>query len=155
CFCWIKILEKINSFTTLRQSPMPFFAHTENTNGSWHKLADHLRGVGERAAEFAQQMNPELVESARWAGLLHDLGKYREEFQAYLRKERESSTETHHAVYGAALAFRRKWLGPALAISGHHTGLNNWAVLENDLRVDIKYHAGDQLQSITARFEAE
>jgi CRISPR-associated endonuclease/helicase Cas3 len=134
---------------------MPFFAHTENSNGSWHKLGDHLGDVGQRAAEFAAQMNPELIEAARWAGLLHDVGKYREEFQAYLRKERESSIETHHAVYGAALAFRRKWLAPALAISGHHTGLNNWAVLENDLRADLKYHAGDQLKSIIARFEAE
>ena len=51
---------------------MSFLAHTENSNGSWHKLADHLRGVGQLAAEFAAQMNPELIEAARWAGLLHD-----------------------------------------------------------------------------------
>ena len=134
---------------------MDFFAHTENTDGNWHKLADHLRGVGQLAAEFAAQMNPELIEAARWAGLLHDVGKYRDEFQAYLRKERESSIETHHAVYGAALAFRRKWLGLTLAIAGHHAGLHNWAGLQNDLHTDTKYHADSQLESIVARFEAE
>src|SRR2546427_12047791 len=134
---------------------MDFFAHTENTDGNWHKLADHLRGVGQLAAEFAAQMNPELIEAARWAGLLHDVGKYRDEFQAYLRKERESSIETHHAVYGAALAFRRKWLGLTLAIAGHHAGLHNLAGLQNDLQADIKYHAQSQLDSIVGKFEAE
>ena len=51
---------------------MDFFAHTENSNGSRHKLADHLRGVGQLAAEFAAQMNPELIEAVRCAGLPHD-----------------------------------------------------------------------------------
>lgn len=50
---------------------MDYFAHTENSNLPWHKLADHLSAVGRLAEEFAAQMNPELVEPARWAGL-HD-----------------------------------------------------------------------------------
>lgn len=53
---------------------MDFIAHTENSSGDCHKLADHLSAVGELAAKFAAQMNPELVEPACWAGLLHDLG---------------------------------------------------------------------------------
>src|SRR5437660_6921652 len=101
---------------------MEYFAHTENTNRNWHKLADHLRGVGQRAAEFAARMNPELVEAARWAGLLHDLGKYRDEFQEYLRGNRKGDIDTHHAVYGAALAYRCSWLAPAFTIAGHHAG---------------------------------
>jgi hypothetical protein len=47
---------------------MAFFAHTENSGGDRHKLSEHLRGVGQLAAQFAAEMNPELVEAARWAG---------------------------------------------------------------------------------------
>ncbi len=134
---------------------MVYLAHTENERGVAHPLKDHLRSVGELASEFAAQMNPAMCEAAHWAGLLHDLGKYRDEFQSYLRAERESSLDTHHAVYGAALAFQRRWLGPALTIAGHHAGLHNWAELQNSLEADTKYHAKDQLSSIVGRFEAE
>lgn len=41
---------------------MDFFAHTENNKGDWHRLAEHLSGVGQLAADFAARMNPELVE---------------------------------------------------------------------------------------------
>ncbi|MGI9167749.1 MAG: CRISPR-associated endonuclease Cas3'' [Pyrinomonadaceae bacterium] len=134
---------------------MAYLAHTENERGVPHQLKDHLRSVGQLAAEFAAQVNPAMCEAARWAGLLHDLGKYRDEFQAYLRAERESSIETHHAVYGAALAFQRRWLGPAVVIAGHHAGLHNWAELQNGLQTDTKYHANAQLSLIVGRFEAE
>jgi hypothetical protein len=41
---------------------MDFIAHTENNKGDCHKLADHLRAVGQLAEKFVAQMNPELVE---------------------------------------------------------------------------------------------
>lgn len=104
---------------------MAFFAHTENEAGLPHRLCDHLQSVGALACDFARDANPAFAKAALWAGLLHDLGKYRDEFQAYLREERESSAETHHAVYGAALAFQKKWLGLAFAIAGHHAGLHD------------------------------
>lgn len=57
---------------------------------------------------------------------MHDLGKYREEFQQYLKKERSSSAETAHAVYGAASScFGRNDMAGAFAIAGHHAGLHD------------------------------
>lgn len=132
-----------------------FWAHTENTKGNPHLLHDHLREVGKLASRFAMEMNPQLAEPARWAGLLHDLGKYRDEFQDYLRGQRESSTETHHAIYGAALTYRQRCLGPTLAIAGHHSGLHDQHELFNDLKADEKYQAQSQLPLLRERFMAE
>ncbi len=132
-----------------------FWAHTHNPAGAPHLLSDHLHGVGELAAQFAAEMNPQLIEATRWAGLLHDLGKYRDEFQDYLRGQRESSEETHHAIYGAALTWQQRCVAPTLAIAGHHAGLHNLHDLFNDLKTDTKYQAQAQLPQMRARFEAE
>ncbi len=113
---------------------MNYYAHTaEGDNGeplpeesgNWQKLSLHLRSVAERAGQFAEPLN--LAEEARLAGLLHDLGKYRDEFQAYLRGERGGGIETQHAVFGAAWAAAdgRNLLATALAIAGHHAGLHD------------------------------
>ncbi|MGI8733828.1 MAG: CRISPR-associated helicase Cas3' [Pyrinomonadaceae bacterium] len=133
---------------------MVYLAHTENERGATHELHHHLRSVGQLASEFAERMNPAMCEAARWVGLLHDLGKYRDEFQEYLCKKREGSVETHHAVYGAALAMQKRWLGLAFAIAGHHAGLHNVSQLK-DLVGSDKYRAGERLPQIEERFEAE
>src|SRR5712691_4417188 len=133
---------------------MNFLAHTENAAGQPHLLKDHLRSVGILARRFAESANPLLAEPAQRAGLLHDFGKYRDEFQAYLREERESSLETHHAVYGAALAFQRGWLGLAFAIAGHHAGLHDLNKLQ-DLVKDEKYKAAERLPLLLERFTSE
>ena len=59
----------------------------------------HLENVSELAGRFAKSID--LFGEAVLAGSLHDLGKYRHEFQYYLRGERASSAETQHAAYGA------------------------------------------------------
>jgi len=132
-----------------------YWAHTDNIEGKPHLLHDHLRSVGNLARDFAEIGNPALAEAAQWAGLLHDLGKYRDEFQQYLRGQRESSEETHHAVYGAALTFQQRCVGPTLAIAGHHAGLHNWHQLCEELKADTKYRAQAQLPQMRERFAAE
>lgn len=132
---------------------MDFLAHTENTAGLPHLLKEHLRSVGTLARQFAGAANPLLAESAQWAGLLHDLGKYRDEFQAYLRRERASSIETHHAVYGAALAFKHRKLALAFAIAAHHAGLHDAEALR-ELLTDARYDLGC-LPALQQHFETE
>lgn len=133
---------------------MTYLAHTENTNGIPHLLRDHLHDVGKLARHFAEKGCPALSEVADWAGLLHDLGKYREEFQDYLRKQRESSTETHHAVYGAALGMQRESYGLAFAIAGHHAGLHDLHELQNQIG-GSKYKAEQRVPLLLTRFEQE
>ena len=119
---------------------MPYYAHTATQpNGSpdpdetkWQLLSDHLRQVSEKAASFAAPFAA--ADEARLAGLLHDLGKYRSEFQSYLRGERTSSTETQHAIFGAAWAAdaaRAQLFASKLAIAGHHAGLHDHGDLES------------------------
>jgi CRISPR-associated endonuclease/helicase Cas3 len=132
----------------------PFFAHSANEHGDWHPLAKHLASVSKLASCFAEQSCSDLKDPALWAGLLHDLGKYRDEFQEYLRCEREGSIETHHAIYGAALAFQQDWLGPAFAIAGHHAGLHD----RNELQTLVdgsKYQANKRISGLVDRFEVD
>lgn len=91
---------------------------------NWQLLKDHLRNVASLARHFAEPLG--LAEEAELAGLLHDLGKYRDEFQSYLRGERASSVETQHAIYGAAWALApHQQLGAVFAVAGHHAGLHD------------------------------
>jgi CRISPR-associated endonuclease/helicase Cas3 len=92
----------------------------------WQRLCVHLRKVAARARQFAAPLG--LSAEAELAGLLHDLGKYREEFQAYLRGQLPGSRETQHAIYGAAWAFNpHQQLAIGLAVAGHHAGLHDLA----------------------------
>lgn len=117
-------------------------------------LSEHLKSVGDLARRFAEENNIDLSDAAYWAGVLHDLGKYRDEFQQYLRAERESSTETHHAVYGAALAYQQGWLGPAFAIAGHHAGLHDLNELQT-LVMGAIYRTAERVPLLADRFRAE
>ncbi|MGQ9745525.1 MAG: CRISPR-associated helicase Cas3' [Dissulfurimicrobium sp.] len=112
-------------------------------------LVDHLKGVARRAENFASSFHGE--EEAWWAGLIHDLGKCRKEFQEYLHGERQGGSDTHHAPYGAALAFEKNWFASAFAIAGHHAGLHNL----NDLQAmvdDPKYDTRTRLDPLVQWF---
>src|SRR5580765_3543390 len=91
---------------THRSQRVNYYAHTaEDGRGNrlpetpWQPLVVHLRNVARLAKGFAALLG--FAAEAELAGLLHDLGKYRDEFQAYLRGQRGSSVETQHAIFGA------------------------------------------------------
>ncbi|MDP3687952.1 MAG: CRISPR-associated helicase Cas3' [Sulfurimicrobium sp.] len=95
------------------------YAHSANTNGDWHPLAQHLSSVARLAAELAGRAA--WAEEARLAGLLHDLGKYADRFQARLHGK---DSGLDHWSQGASLALTEfRAIAAALAIEGHHIGL--------------------------------
>ncbi len=116
----------------------PIAHAAQNTDGSWrdpHDLDEHLTSVAALAAEFACAFGPEW---ARLAGRWHDLGKYRQRFQNYIRLASGFEVDAHiqgeagkapHSTAGAILACDRfDAAGRVLAylIAGHHAGLADW-----------------------------
>ncbi|MHB0983458.1 MAG: CRISPR-associated helicase Cas3' [Thiobacillus sp.] len=103
-------------------SPAAYFAHSANKLGRWHQLLTHLSAVSQIAGKFSASMN--WNNEAKLAGLLHDLGKFGDLFQARLRGE-ESGLD--HWSAGAWVALEQKCAAAALAIQGHHIGLQSLA----------------------------
>lgn len=108
-----------------------FYAHT-HPDKEWEPLREHLELTAELAEDFASSLDH--GPWGRIAALWHDLGKYSEAFQAYLRRSSASDEGVHrseiagsvdHSTAGAQLAASRGPLGRLLAycIAGHHAGL--------------------------------
>jgi len=99
---------------------MTFFAHSENPVGRWHPLHEHLVAVAQLTVKHAG--TAKWAEEARLAGLLHDLGKYGDAFQRRLQGK-ESGLD--HWSAGAWLALKLRCAAAALAVQGHHIGLQH------------------------------
>ncbi|QDU62401.1 Putative CRISPR-associated nuclease/helicase Cas3 [Planctomycetes bacterium Pan216] len=111
---------------------MPYYAHTglKSDQSDWQELRDHLYGVGngaQRRAEATGLRFSDFPRVAWFAGLWHDIGKYRREFQQYLKGLQHKSDLTHHKQAGAALAHLHQRPETTFAIQGHHGGLPDFA----------------------------
>jgi CRISPR-associated endonuclease/helicase Cas3 len=62
---------------------MEHLAHIRKNDGKEQNLFSHLEGVAERSSRFSSKIG--LEEQGELIGLLHDLGKYSETFQSYLK----------------------------------------------------------------------
>jgi CRISPR-associated endonuclease/helicase Cas3 len=100
-----------------------YFAHSAATREGWEPLHDHLRDVAERAAAFAQLFGA--AEEARLAGLLHDLGKYSERFTRRLEGLESGLDHWSAGAWAALTELKGKGAAAALAIQGHHIGLQS------------------------------
>ncbi|MFO7579657.1 MAG: CRISPR-associated endonuclease Cas3'' [Nitrosomonas halophila] len=123
----------------MKNEKKQILAHVrQDDNGVWrvHTLDEHLHEVAWRAGEAAALFGGD--DWARLAGLWHDLGKYREKFQKYIKSASGYDTEAHiegapgrvdHSTAGAIHAIEK--LGSqgrilAYLIAGHHAGLPDW-----------------------------
>lgn len=121
-----------------------YIAHArQDSSENWHShlLQNHLQKVAQLAKRFAGPYGPLFAE---YAGLLHDLGKFQEAFQKYIRNasgfEKENahledvefskSPKIPHSTAGTKYVVERlnPFFGHLLAylIAGHHAGLADW-----------------------------
>lgn len=98
---------------------MNYLAHSVNKRGDTHLAKEHLTEVARLATEFAGK-SP-WSDEATLAGLLHDIGKYADLFQARLRGEVSGLDHWSAGAWTALSEFHA--VAAALAIQGHHTGL--------------------------------
>lgn len=119
---------------------MDYYARSAGESGERQLLRDHLLGVAERTAAAAEAAGiPRSM--GEWAGLLHDLGKYSDEFQ-----ELRLGLGTHrveHACHGAAIAAEAGALDIAFAVLGHHAGLKSREELRELLRREHTFSSVD------------
>jgi CRISPR-associated helicase Cas3/CRISPR-associated endonuclease Cas3-HD len=99
------------------------YAHSRNKAGIKHHLSDHLSTVSNLAGEFLA--DTPLADEAALAGLLHDLGKYGDLFQARLKGEAQGIDHWSSGAWSAIIEY--KAIAAALAIEGHHIGLQHFS----------------------------
>lgn len=101
---------------------MNYLGHKNPKDDSEQTLQEHLIGVSELAGKFASEFGE--YEAGKLVGLYHDIGKYSEEFQKYIRQE--SKGKVDHSTAGARELFKKKshaTLIAAFCIAGHHGGI--------------------------------
>ncbi len=111
------------------------YAHSREATmrEDWQTLEAHQSSVSRLAANFAAAFG-----SSKWTqllGLIHDIGKARTSFQAYLAHanglldEEYDASEHSHSGAGACWAVEKfGMIGRTLAycVAGHHAGLPDW-----------------------------
>jgi len=97
------------------------YAHSRNKAGIKHHLSVHLSSVSKLASKFLADTL--LADEAVLAGLLHDLGKYGDLFQARLKGKEQGIDHWSSGAWSAISEY--KAIAAALAIEGHHIGLQH------------------------------
>ncbi len=114
-----------------------YVAHTppEDDPQKWQSMTDHTARVADLAAGWADSFGA--ADLAKWAAWIHDVGKYSDDFQTYLRQcdaARHGKGKTpkpgsaEHKIAGTRLALERLPKNvrevAAACVLGHHGGLN-------------------------------
>ncbi len=120
----------MNSFTS-----KSLLAHSKNKQGQTHTAKEHLSEVARLSHKFSA--NAHWKTEAVLAGLLHDLGKYADSFQARLRGE---VSGLDHWSSGVLVALEHHAAGAALAVQGHHIGLQSIESLKNCTISKLTHH---------------
>ena len=96
----------------------PYIAHRRESDDATQSLETHLLGVANLSMSFAGKIG--LEAQGEIIGLVHDLGKYSDEFQSYLKSAvglinpdeddyvdaREHKGKVDHSIAGAQLVWK-------------------------------------------------
>ena len=98
---------------------MDYLAH-KREDGITQSLKEHLENTAQLAGKFAKEFDA--YDWGYCAGMLHDIGKYSDEFQERING---SNKKVDHSTAGAQLCWSKKGLYQFLSycIAGHHAGL--------------------------------
>lgn len=101
---------------------MRYIAHKDEEREQ--SIKEHLEGTAERAGEFAEKFGKR--EWGYCCGMLHDIGKYSEEFQRKIQED--TNDRVDHATAGAQVCKERGGYYSILSycIAGHHAGLPDY-----------------------------
>jgi len=100
---------------------MNYLAHSRSDTGHEDSVATHLSDVAHTAAQHAAAFG--CSDEAHLAGLLHDLGKYGDLFQRRLKGQERGIDHWSAGAWAALSRYQRSGIAAALAIQGHHVGL--------------------------------
>jgi len=107
-----------------------YYAHSENDNNEKHLLSKHLLESANLMESFACRTEYKFI--FKITGLMHDLGKYQSQFQNYLENGGRRGSVSH-ASWGAGYASLCRQLEASFAIDGHHKGLPDKSVWQEDV----------------------
>lgn len=109
-----------------------YIAHSANPDGIIQTMKEHSLGVSKFMREFA--LSESFAGLYEFCGFVHDMGKYSDSFQKYIRGQ---GSKTRHSIYGAILAKETSLIEVIFPVYGHHAGLPNKPLMAGDLQAEV------------------
>lgn len=117
-----------------------YIAHSENGKGELQSMKQHCKGVANMMKSFA--LSDKFVDMYIYCGIIHDIGKYSDGFQKYIRI---GGKKEPHAKWGAYVSRNEKLINIAFPVLGHHAGLPNrdamFEILDSCKDEECKWHS--------------
>ena len=116
----------------MEHNDIVYIAHSENSDGFKQTMKEHSFGVGKLMREFA--LSESFADLYEFCGFIHDMGKYSDSFQKYIRGQ---GNKTRHSIYGAILAKDTSLIEVMFPVYGHHAGLPNKPSMAGDIKAEL------------------
>ncbi len=111
-----------------------YIAHSENEKGEIQTMKNHSLGVGQLMKDST--LSKDFVDLYEFCGLIHDMGKYSNEFQQYILG---GEFKTKHSIYGALFAWNNRHMELSFPIFGHHAGLPDYSDMIQQIKAELNF----------------